>query len=120
MSVRVNKTNHIAAVGLSHRKLRIAIFGSRGIPHTYGGAEAFMEELAPRLAERGHDVLIYCRRSLFKDRPRMYRGVRLVYLPSIETKVLGTTHRWRAQTGKDSVYIMKSGVHFGSLCSRHT
>jgi len=75
------------------RKLRIAIFGSRGIPHTYGGAEAFLGELAPRLAERGHEVLAYCRRSLFKDRPATYRGVRLIYLPNIETKVLGTpTH----------------------------
>ena len=74
-------------------KLRIAIFGSRGIPHTYGGAEAFVRELAPRLAERGHEVIVYCRRSLFKERPRTYRGARLIYLPSIETKVLGTpTH----------------------------
>jgi glycosyltransferase involved in cell wall biosynthesis len=75
------------------RKLRIAIFGSRGIPHTYGGAEAFLGELAPRLAEEGHEVLAYCRRSLFKEQPRTYRGVRLIYLPSIETKMLGTpTH----------------------------
>jgi len=73
--------------------LRIAIFGSRGIPHTYGGAEAFLEDLAPRLAERGHDVIVYCRSSLFKERRDRYRGVRLIYLPSIETKVLGTpTH----------------------------
>jgi glycosyltransferase involved in cell wall biosynthesis len=73
--------------------MRIAIFGSRGIPHTYGGAEAFLEELAPRLAERGHEVLVYCRRSLFKERPSTYKGVRLIFLPSIETKVLGTpTH----------------------------
>jgi glycosyltransferase involved in cell wall biosynthesis len=75
------------------RKLRIAIFGSRGIPHTYGGAEAFLEELAPRLAARGHEAIVYCRRSLFKERPRTYRGVRMIYLPSIETKILGTpTH----------------------------
>src|SRR5712664_2208145 len=78
---------------MNPKKLRIAIFGSRGIPHTYGGAEAFLEELAPRLAERGHEVIVYCRRSMFKEQPRMYRGVRLIYLPSIETKVLGTpTH----------------------------
>lgn len=73
--------------------LSIALFGSRGIPHTYGGAEAFLEELAPRLAARGHRVRVYCRSSLFKDRPARYRGVDLVYLPNIETKVLGTpTH----------------------------
>jgi glycosyltransferase involved in cell wall biosynthesis len=73
--------------------MRIAIFGSRGIPHTYGGAEAFLEELAPRLAARGHEVIVYCRRSLFNERRSTYRGVRMIYLPSVETKVLGTpTH----------------------------
>lgn len=70
--------------------MRIALFGARGIPHTYSGTETFFGELAPRLVERGHDVIVYCRRSLFRDRPSSYRGVRLVYLPSIETKNLST------------------------------
>jgi glycosyltransferase involved in cell wall biosynthesis len=75
------------------RKLRIAIFGFRGIPHSYGGTEPFIGELAPRLAARGHEVIVYCRRGLFHERPGFYKGVRLIYLPSIETKVLGTpTH----------------------------
>jgi glycosyltransferase involved in cell wall biosynthesis len=74
-------------------RMKIAIFGSRGIPHTYGGAEAFLEELAPRLAARGHEVIVYCRSGLFAEKPQVYRGVRLIYLPSIETKILGTpTH----------------------------
>jgi glycosyltransferase involved in cell wall biosynthesis len=75
------------------RKLRIAMLGSRGIPHTYSGYEAFIGEVAPRLVERGHEVIVYCRRSLFRERPKTYRGVRLIYLPGIETKTLGTlTH----------------------------
>ena len=75
------------------RKLRLAIFGGRGIPSTYSGTEAFFIEIAPRLAERGHDVIVYCRKSLFSERPPEYKGVRLIYLPSIETKNLGTfTH----------------------------
>jgi glycosyltransferase involved in cell wall biosynthesis len=75
------------------RKLRIAIFGLRGIPHSYGGTEPFIGELAPRLAARGHEVIVYCRSRIFKERPAFYKGVRLIYLPSIETKVLGTpTH----------------------------
>ena len=77
----------------SQRKLRIAIFGGRGIPSTYSGTETFFIELAPRLVERGHDVIVYCRKALFKERPPEYKGVRLIYLPSIETKNLGTfTH----------------------------
>jgi glycosyltransferase involved in cell wall biosynthesis len=75
---------------LPRRKLRLAIFGGRGIPSTYSGTETFFIELAPRLVERGHEVIVYCRRSLFKDRPPLYRGVRLIYLPSIETKNFGT------------------------------
>jgi glycosyltransferase involved in cell wall biosynthesis len=75
------------------RKLRIAILGGRGIPSTYSGTETFFIELAPRLVERGHDVIVYCRKALFKERPPMYKGVRLIYTPSIETKNLGTfTH----------------------------
>jgi glycosyltransferase involved in cell wall biosynthesis len=70
--------------------LRIALFGARGIPHTYSGTETFFGELAPRLAARGHHVTVYCRSGLFREKPDSYRGVRLIYLPSIETKNLGT------------------------------
>jgi glycosyltransferase involved in cell wall biosynthesis len=85
--------HHEQVLTTARRPLRIALFGSRGIPHTYGGAEAFLVELAPRLAARGHEVIVYCRRSMFIDRPGSYRGVRLIYLPNIETKILGTpTH----------------------------
>ncbi len=73
--------------------MRIALFGARGIPHTYSGTETFFGELAPRLVARGHEVIVYCRSSLFREKPSHYRGVRLIYLPSIETKNLGTfTH----------------------------
>ena len=64
------------------------MLGSRGIPNTYSGFEAFFGEVAPRLAARGHHVTVYCHRSMFKDRPSSYRGVRLIYLPNIETKTL--------------------------------
>ena len=77
----------------SDKKLRIAICGGRGIPSSYTGFETFFLELAPRLAARGHDVTVYCRKSLFTERPPTYRGVKLIYLPSVETKNLGTpTH----------------------------
>jgi hypothetical protein len=55
------------------RKLRLAIFGGRGIPSTYSGTETFFIELAPRLVERGHEVIVYCRKSLFKERPSVYK-----------------------------------------------
>jgi glycosyltransferase involved in cell wall biosynthesis len=53
----------------------------------------FIGEVAPRLVSRGHEVIVYCRSSLFRERPKIHKGVRLIYLPSIETKTMGTlTH----------------------------
>ncbi len=78
---------------MEQARLRIAFCGTRGIPNTYGGAEAVMVELAPRLAARGHEVIVYCHRSQFRERPKFHKGVRLIYLPGIDTKVLATpTH----------------------------
>ena len=74
-------------------KLRIAVLGARGIPHTYSGYETFIGEIGPRLVNRGHEVIVYCRSSLFHERPETYQGVQLIYRQNIETKSLGTlTH----------------------------
>lgn len=61
--------------------------GTRGIPANYGGFETFAEELATRLAERGHDVRVYCR---YRWMDPVWRGVRLVYLPTLRHKYLDT------------------------------
>lgn len=71
-------------------KLRIAIAGIRGLPSTYSGYETFIEELAPRLAERGHEVTVYCRKALFTERAPFYKGMKMIYLPSIEHKMFST------------------------------
>src|SRR5712691_4503103 len=67
--------------------MRIAILGTLGIPARYGGFETFAEELAIRLAERGHRVSVYCRE---RHGDPEYRGVSLRYLPSIRHKYLDT------------------------------
>lgn len=68
------------------------MIGQKGIPATYGGVERHVEELATRLAARGHDVTVYCRRH-YSPLVSEYRGVRLCVLPSVNTKHLDTvTH----------------------------
>ncbi len=67
--------------------MRIALLGTRGIPARYGGFETFAEELSTRLAERGHSVTVYCRE---RYEGANYRGVSLVYLPTIRHKYLDT------------------------------
>lgn len=71
-------------------KLRIAIIGTRGIPANYGGFETFAEELSTRLAERGHEVTVYCRNYNMPERAGEFRGVRLVHLPTIRSKYTDT------------------------------
>ncbi|MEM9324880.1 MAG: DUF1972 domain-containing protein [Bacteroidota bacterium] len=68
--------------------MKIAIIGSRGYPYVYSGYETFVKELSERLVKRGVEVRVYCHRGLFENRPAKVNGIELVYLPSIETKIL--------------------------------
>jgi glycosyltransferase involved in cell wall biosynthesis len=70
------------------RGLRIAMIGQRGLPATYGGVERHVEELGARLAEMGHEVIVYCRPNYSTERLATYRGTRLVYLDTPERKHL--------------------------------
>lgn len=72
------------------RPLRLALLGSRGIPARYGGYETLMEELATRLAGRGHEVTVYCRAHYTPRALTAHRGVRLVVLPTLRGKYLDT------------------------------
>ena len=71
-----------------NKKLKIAIIGSRGYPYVYSGYETLVKELSERLVKKGHNVRVYCHRSLFKKKPKNINGIELVYTPSIETKFL--------------------------------
>lgn len=68
--------------------LKIAIIGSRGYPYVYSGYETLIKELSERLVERGCEVTVYCHRNLFKEKPALVNGIKLVYVPTIETKSL--------------------------------
>lgn len=67
--------------------MQFAILGTRGIPASYGGFETFAEELSTRLAARGHQVTVYCRR---RHEAPTYRGVQLIYLPTLRHKYFDT------------------------------
>ncbi len=68
--------------------MKIAIIGSRGYPIVYSGYETFVRELGERLVRSGIGVTVYCHRNLFRKRPRELNGIRLVYVPTIEKKIL--------------------------------
>jgi glycosyltransferase involved in cell wall biosynthesis len=70
--------------------MRLAFFGTRGIPRCYSGFETFVEELSVRLAARGHAVTVYNRTPFNPYREATFRGVRLIRLPTIRWKTTDT------------------------------
>ncbi|WP_082487342.1 DUF1972 domain-containing protein [Leifsonia sp. Root112D2] len=69
--------------------MRIAMIGTRGVPAAYGGFETAVEEIGKRLAERGHDITVYCRGAK-GPRQAEYLGMRLVHLPALHGKSIET------------------------------
>ena len=80
--------------------MRVAILGTRGVPAAYGGFETLAEELSVRLAARGHDVTVYARRGAVREETASYRGVRVVFTPTVRHKYLDT-----------AVHGVTSGLH---------
>lgn len=68
--------------------MRIAFIGQKGIPTKSGGVERHVEELAVRLRHEGNDVVVYGRKSYGLPKESMYKGVRVLAMPSIPTKNL--------------------------------
>ena len=54
--------------------MRVAILGTRGIPASYSGFETAAEQLASRLSDRGHEVVVYCRPHVVDRRLDEWRG----------------------------------------------
>ena len=92
--------------------MKIAFIGSRGIPARYSGFETFYEQLAVRLAARGHDVTVYNRSHFIQDVRGSYQGVRLVTLPSIPTKHLDTL----SHTLVSSLHALTQGYDIAYYC----
>jgi glycosyltransferase involved in cell wall biosynthesis len=70
--------------------MRIAILGTRGIPAAYGGFETLAWELSTRLAQRGHEVTVYCRRGWTDETVATPPGIRRRFLPYLPGKYPAT------------------------------
>jgi glycosyltransferase involved in cell wall biosynthesis len=68
--------------------MRIAYLGTMGIPARYGGFETCVEEVATRLAKKGHEIVVYCGYRGLRPQTRLYKGVQLVYVPCLRSKFL--------------------------------
>ncbi len=68
--------------------MRIAYIGQKGIPARIGGVERYVDEVAVRMAKKGHEVFVYVRSHYTPKNIKNYKGVRLVHMPTIKTKHL--------------------------------
>lgn len=78
---------------MNNSAMRLAMIGTRGVPAHYGGFETAVEEVGRRLADRGHEVIVFCRAVAGDDAtelPKEYRGMQLVHLPALKRRSLET------------------------------
>jgi len=88
------------------RTLRVAMVGQRGVPATFGGVERHVEELGSRLAERGHEIVVYCRTNYVREQRSEYRGMHLRNLPTVNSKHLDAI----VHSGVSTLDAMRRGV----------
>lgn len=100
--------------GARQGALRVAILGARGIPASYGGFETFAEQLATRLAARGHAVTVYAETS--EPVPDSdYQGVRVRYRRrprwgAASVLAYDCACLWDARKDYDLVYMLGYGA----------
>ena len=84
-------SNSVQAVPIPEEqpKCRVAFIGGRGVISKYSGIETYYEQVGRRLAEKGHEVTIYCR-TYFTPAVTQHRGMRIVRFPTLPTKHLDT------------------------------
>jgi glycosyltransferase involved in cell wall biosynthesis len=70
--------------------LVVDMLGTRGLPNRYGGSETCIEEVGSRLTGEGNVVRVFCRRRVTESSATDYRGMPLVYLPSVPIQVVDT------------------------------
>jgi glycosyltransferase involved in cell wall biosynthesis len=70
--------------------MRIAFTGVRGVPDLYSGSETVVTEISTRLVQKGHEVIVYCRKGYGDESEPTYKGVKKIYLPRIKTKQFDT------------------------------
>ncbi|MBD5537251.1 MAG: glycosyltransferase family 4 protein [Lachnospiraceae bacterium] len=71
------------------------MIGHKRIPSREGGVERVVEELALRMAEKGHEVCVYNRKGHHVSgkendmkKQKAYKGVRIITVPTVEKKSL--------------------------------
>ncbi|MFZ2226058.1 MAG: glycosyltransferase family 4 protein [Candidatus Moraniibacteriota bacterium] len=94
--------------------MKIAYIGQKGIPTKTGGVERYVEEVATRMAKRGHEVFVYARNNYTDKDLGEFEGVKIIHLPSIPTKNLDAiSHTFLATI--HSLFQNYDVIHYHSI-----
>jgi glycosyltransferase involved in cell wall biosynthesis len=93
--------------------MKIAILGTRGIPARYGGFETLADQLSRRLAERGHQVSVYCRKPFTTPNDVFDSRIRRIILPTLSSKHFDTL----AHTLISVLHVIFSDVDVILMCN---
>ena len=93
--------------------MRIAMIGTRGIPARYGGFETLAEQLSRRLADRGHEVTVYCRKPFTRRGDIVDPRIKLVVLPTIPSKYFDTFFH----SFLSVIHVIFTGAELVLLCN---
>jgi glycosyltransferase involved in cell wall biosynthesis len=94
--------------------MRIAYIGQKGIPAKIGGVERYVDEVAVRMAKQGHEVSVYVRAYYTPKNIKNYQGVKIIHLPTIQTKHLDAiTHTLLASI--HALFQNYDVIHYHSL-----
>jgi glycosyltransferase involved in cell wall biosynthesis len=99
----------------SSRRFKVAMIGAKGVPARVGGVEKIVDELGGRLAARGHEVTVYCRREYTGRLPEnRYRDMRLLWTPAWPGKYTSTLSHAFTSLG-DALFRDYDLLHIHSL-----
>ena len=84
----MTKSSYCAILIYCEKIMKIAMIGQKGIPASYGGVERHTEELAVRLAEKGHRVFAYARDYYVSNKISEFKKIKIIKIPTIQSKNL--------------------------------
>lgn len=70
--------------------MKIAVIGIRGLPANYSGFETCAEHTTKYWADNENEVLVFCRKNRYSDRPTSYGKVKLKFIGQFPGKSLET------------------------------
>lgn len=90
------------------------MIGTRGVPARYGGFETAVEEIGRRLADAGHEIVVFCRPVPGDETGSRYLGMERVVLPALAFRSLETVSHTALSVFHPSLGAVDAAIVFNA------